>query len=138
MTAIDYLADALNQLLRDGGHPPATGHHLFHRSYTKMCLANETASFSFCQFFDSGILLFPTSCGIAIVKSRTYPAQRHKIRSGHPFGGIDEFLKIFHYPTNRHLCGTIVRSYEVGGWENVPGIPGACATRKFRYLVRGP
>ena len=22
--------------------------------------------------------------------------------------------------------------------KNVPGIPGACATRKFRYLVRGP
>ena len=26
---------------------------------------------------------------------------------------------------------------EVGGGENVPGIPGACATRNFTYLVRG-
>ena len=25
-----------------------------------------------------------------------------------------------------------------GGEENVPGIPGACATRNFTYLVRGP
>ena len=25
-----------------------------------------------------------------------------------------------------------------GGGENVPGIPGACATRNFTYLVRGP
>ena len=25
-----------------------------------------------------------------------------------------------------------------GGGENVPGIPGACATRYFTYLVRGP
>ena len=25
-----------------------------------------------------------------------------------------------------------------GGRENVPGIPGACATRNFMYLVRGP
>ena len=25
-----------------------------------------------------------------------------------------------------------------GGGENVPGIPGACATRKFTYLARGP
>ena len=25
-----------------------------------------------------------------------------------------------------------------GGGENVPGIPGACATRNFMYLVRGP
>ena len=29
-------------------------------------------------------------------------------------------------------------SFEVGGGENVPGIPGACATRNFTYLVRGP
>ena len=27
-------------------------------------------------------------------------------------------------------------SVEVGGGENVPGIPGACATRNFTYLVR--
>ena len=26
----------------------------------------------------------------------------------------------------------------VGGGENVPGIPGVCATRNFTYLVRGP
>ena len=25
-----------------------------------------------------------------------------------------------------------------GGGENVPGIPGACATRSFRYLIWGP
>ena len=29
-------------------------------------------------------------------------------------------------------------SLEVGGGENVPGIPGACATQDFAYLVRGP
>ena len=29
-------------------------------------------------------------------------------------------------------------SFEVGGGENVPGIPGTCATRNFAYLVRGP
>ena len=29
-------------------------------------------------------------------------------------------------------------SFEVGGRENVPGIPGVCATRNFSYLVRGP
>ena len=28
--------------------------------------------------------------------------------------------------------------FEVGGGENVPGITGACATRNFMYLVRGP
>ena len=29
-------------------------------------------------------------------------------------------------------------SFEVGGREYVPGIYGACATRNFKYLVRGP
>ena len=29
-------------------------------------------------------------------------------------------------------------SFEVGGEENVPDIPGACASRNFTYLVRGP
>ena len=29
-------------------------------------------------------------------------------------------------------------SFEVGGGKNVPGIPGACATRNFTYLARGP
>ena len=29
-------------------------------------------------------------------------------------------------------------SLEVGDGENVPGIPGACTTRNFAYLVRGP
>ena len=29
-------------------------------------------------------------------------------------------------------------SFEVGDGENVPDIPGACATRNFTYLVRGP
>ena len=29
-------------------------------------------------------------------------------------------------------------AFEVGVGENVPGIPGACATRNFTYLVRGP
>ena len=28
--------------------------------------------------------------------------------------------------------------FEVGGGKNVPGIPGACATLDFAYLVRGP
>ena len=29
-------------------------------------------------------------------------------------------------------------SFEVSGEENVPGIPGACATHNFTYLVRSP
>ena len=29
-------------------------------------------------------------------------------------------------------------SFEVGGGKNIPGIPGACATSDFSYLVTGP
>ena len=32
----------------------------------------------------------------------------------------------------------LVVSFDLGGVENVPGIPGACATRNFTYLARGP
>ena len=32
------------------------------------------------------------------------------------------------------MSGSLTR----GGGENVPGIPGACSTRNFTYLVRGP
>ena len=37
-----------------------------------------------------------------------------------------------------HVPWCTSESLTRGGGENVPGIPGACATRKFTYLVRGP
>ena len=36
-----------------------------------------------------------------------------------------------------HMPWCMLRSLTRGG-ENVPGIPGACATHNFAYLVRGP
>ena len=36
-----------------------------------------------------------------------------------------------------HVLGCMPRSPTRGGGENVPGIPSACATRNFAYLVRG-
>ena len=44
----------------------------------------------------------------------------------------------------RRMCRDACRdrylsvSFEVGDGENVPGIHGACTTRNFAYLVRGP
>ena len=38
----------------------------------------------------------------------------------------------------KHVPWCMSESLTDGGWENVPGIPGACATRNFAYLVRGP
>ena len=37
-----------------------------------------------------------------------------------------------------HVPWCMSGSFTRGGGENVPGIPGACATRNFTYLVRGP
>ena len=37
-----------------------------------------------------------------------------------------------------HVSWCMPGSLFCGGGENVPGIPGACATRNFTYLVRGP
>ena len=37
-----------------------------------------------------------------------------------------------------HVLWCMSGSLTLGGGENVPGIPGACATRNFTYLVRGP
>ena len=37
-----------------------------------------------------------------------------------------------------HVPWCMSGSLNRGGGENVPGIPGACATHNFRYLARGP
>ena len=37
-----------------------------------------------------------------------------------------------------HVPWCMPESLTRSGGENVPGIPGACATRNFTYLVRGP
>ena len=36
---------------------------------------------------------------------------------------------------SRHVRDKLAVSFEVGGGENVPGIPGVCTTRTFAYLV---
>ena len=41
-------------------------------------------------------------------------------------------------PASRHVPWCRSGSLTRGGGENVPGIPGACATLKFAYMVRGP
>ena len=43
-----------------------------------------------------------------------------------------------HGTCDTHVPWCMPGSRTPGGGENVPGIPGACATRNFAYLVRGP
>ena len=44
------------------------------------------------------------------------------------------------WPTSRDSCRDrqLAVSFEVSGMGNVPDIPGACASRNFAYLARGP
>ena len=42
------------------------------------------------------------------------------------------------FPRHRGLVTPTCITFEVGGGENVPGIPGVCATHNFTYLDRGP
>ena len=45
---------------------------------------------------------------------------------------------IHHGTCDTHMPWCMLGSLTGGGGENVPGIPGACATRNFTYLARGP
>ena len=45
---------------------------------------------------------------------------------------------MYHGANVTHVPWCMSRSLTYGGRENVPYIPGACATRNFPYLVRGP
>ena len=47
-------------------------------------------------------------------------------------------LSMHHGTLTTHVPWCRSGSLTRGGGENVPGIPGACATRNFTYLSRGP
>ena len=53
---------------------------------------------------------------------------------------IPTYITAHAWRTCREACRDreLAVSFEVGGGGNVLGIPGACATRDFRYLVRYP
>ena len=53
---------------------------------------------------------------------------------------ISTFITSCAWRTCRDACRgrQLIVSFEAGGEENVPSIPGACATRNFTYLVRNP
>ena len=46
--------------------------------------------------------------------------------------GLHHGTRVTHVPWC--MSGSLTR----GGWKNIPVIPGACATRSFTYLARGP
>ena len=84
-------------------------------------------------------------------KSRHWPLTRYvKLRVAHAPGIPGTFSPptrvsdpdMHHGTCVTHVpwCmpGSLTISFGIGGGENVPGIPSACATRHCAYLVRGP
>ena len=66
-----------------------------------------------------------------------HPLQRRPYRGQFLYPDMHHGTCMTHVPCC--MPGSLTSGFhEVGGGKNVPGIPGACATHNFAYLVRGP
>ena len=83
---------------------------------------------------DMGLLPDTQNCGLRMRQEcrERFPRQRvqRKPRVSDP--------DMHHGTCLTHVPWCMSGSLTRGGGVNVPGIPGACATRNFAYLVRGP
>ena len=81
-----------------------------------------------------GLLSNTQNCGLRMRREyrERFPRQRLQRKPLASDPGMHHGTCVTHVPWC--MSGSSNRS----GGENVPGIPGACATRNFRYLVRGP
>ena len=80
--------------------------------------------------------LFPDTqnCGLCVRWECRERFPRHRLQRKPPVSdpGMHHGMCVMHVP----WC--MSGSLTCGGGENIPGIPGACTTRNFAYLVRGP
>ena len=80
-----------------------------------------------------GLLPDTENCGLRMCRECRERFPRHRLQRkllvSDP--GMHHYTCVTHVPWC--MSGPLTR----GGGENVPGIPGACATRDFTYLVRG-
>ena len=81
-----------------------------------------------------GLLPDTYNCGLRMRREcrERFPRHRNQRKPLVIDPGMHHDTCVTHVPWC--MSGSITR----GGGENVPGIPGACATRNFTYLVRGP
>ena len=81
-----------------------------------------------------GILPDAENCGLRMRREcrERFPRHRRQRKPRVSDPGMHHGTCVTHVP--RCMSGSLTR----GGGENVPGIPGACATRNFTYLRRGP
>ena len=73
------------------------------------------------------------NCGLCMRRECRERFPRHRLQTKPLFSdpAMHHDTRVAHVP----LCMSV--SLIHGGGEDVPGIPGACATRNFKYLTRG-
>ena len=81
-----------------------------------------------------GLLLDTQNCGLRMRRECRERFPRHWLQRK----ALVSDPGMHHGTCVTHVPWCISGSLTRGGGENVPGIPGACATRNFAYLVRGP
>ena len=86
------------------------------------------------SFTDTGLLPDTQNCGLCMCREyrERFPRQRLQRKPLLSDPGIHNGTCVTRVPWC--MSRLLTRS----GGENVPGIPGACATRYFTYLARGP
>ena len=95
--------------------------------------------FPLCSHFISvdwtiGLLPVTQDCGLCMRRECRGRFPRHRIQRKPRVSDPD----MHHGTCVTHMPWCMSGLLSRGSGENVPGIPGACATRNFAYLVRGP
>ena len=83
---------------------------------------------------DHGPLTDAQNCGLCMRRECWERFSRHQLQKK----PLISDLGMHHGTCVTHVPWCMSGSLTSGGGENVPGIPGACATRNFAYLARGP
>ena len=81
-----------------------------------------------------GLLPDTSNCGLRMRRECWEHCPRHQLQRK----ALVSDPGMHHGTCMTHVPWCMPGSLTCGDGENVPGIPGACATRNFPYLVRGP
>ena len=81
-----------------------------------------------------GLLPDTHNCGLCMRRECRELFPRHKLQRK----SLVSDPSMHHGTCVTHVSWCMSGSLTHSGGENVPSIPGACATRNFAYLVRGP
>ena len=108
--------------------------YLYYKKDTKVGSQNFGYQIWFCTRLDMGLLSHTQNCGLCMrwECQEWFPCHRLQRKPLISNPNMHHGMCITHMPWC--MLGSLTR----GGGENVPGITGACATRNFMYLVRGP